>query len=147
MTIFSAIPLATVAMAALIAGYWDIRYRTIPPWLTAMTSMAGIAAQMLRFGWPGFVEAIEAGTLALSVVGLLYLAGLIGGGDLKLFAAISCAVGLHDLMTFARLTGLLGALLALLYMAGGIGGSGNQRGLPYGVAVGTAGVITLFWFR
>src|SRR3954452_17259203 len=139
MTIAAAMLLATVASAALIASYCDIRFRRIPQWLVAVTAVAGVAGQTIGFGWRGLFRAVEAGALGLLVLGLLYLAGTMGGGDVKLFAAISCAVGMNGLWVFARITGVLGAVLAIFYLASVAPFGGPRVGLPYGVAVGTAG--------
>src|SRR5437762_3490462 len=105
MTVLLAIPLATVDCAAVVAGYWDFRYRSIPQWLVGVTAVAGVAGQTIRSGWSGFFSAIAAGGAALLVLGILYVAGLMGAGDVKLFAAISCAIGLNELLVFARTTG------------------------------------------
>jgi prepilin peptidase CpaA len=148
MTIPAAIPLAIIGSAALAASYCDIRFRTIPQWLVVVISVAGVAGQTIGSGWPGLFSAVEAGTLALLVLGVLYLAGAMGGGDVKLFASISCAVGMNELWVFGRITGVLGGLLALFYLAGGARCFGDgSRALPYGVAVGAGGIITLIWFR
>ena len=148
MTTAASVSLAAVTSAALIASYCDIRFRTIPQWLVAFTSLAGLAAQTLASGWHGLFHAVEAGAFAFLILGVMYLAGVMGAGDVKLFAAISCAVGTSGLWAFARITGLLGALLAVFYLAVGAGRGGVRRtGLPYGVAIGAAGVITLVWFR
>jgi prepilin peptidase CpaA len=144
MTDVTAIPLAIIDCACVAAGYCDVRYRSIPQWLACVTTLAGIALQVLRFGPHGFFNGLGAGAAAFLVSGLLYAAGLAGGGDVKLFTAISCGAGLGQLAAFARATGLLGGLLALLYAAAGATGiSGKIRGLPYGVAVAAAGIMTL----
>jgi prepilin peptidase CpaA len=139
------VPLAVVHCACGIAAYCDMRYRLIPQPLVIVTALSGIAIQTLRSGAAGLASSVEAGVAALVVLGLLYWAGFMGGGDVKLFAAISCAIGLDQLLLFTKTTGLLGALLAFTYLAAGaVRIRGSAQGLPYGVAVAGAGVITLF---
>ena len=100
---------ALLALAALI----DVRERRIPNWLTG-----GIAAL-----YPLYVLASPmpiAWLSALAVAGAVFVFGLvlfarqlIGGGDVKLIAAMSLWTGLDNLMLFALVTSLAGGGLAL----------------------------------
>ena len=49
---------------------------------------------------------------------IFYLLGAMGGGDIKLMAALGTIVGDEKIWLAAILTGMLGALMALLYLAG-----------------------------
>jgi Flp pilus assembly protein protease CpaA len=101
--------LALLALAALI----DVRERRIPNWMTG-----GVVAL-----YPLYVLASPtpiAWLPALAVAGAVFLTGfalfarqLIGGGDVKLIAAMTLWTGLDHLMLFALVTSLAGGGLAL----------------------------------
>lgn len=100
---------ALLALAALI----DLRERRIPNWLTG-----GIAAL-----YPFYVLFSPMGIAwlwGLAVAGAVFLFGfvlfarqLIGGGDVKLIAAMTLWTGLDHLLLFALVTSLAGGGLAL----------------------------------
>jgi prepilin peptidase CpaA len=100
---------ALLALAALI----DVRERRIPNWMTG-----GVAAL-----YPLYVLVSPtpiAWLPALAVAGAVFLAGfvlfarqLIGGGDVKLIAALTLWTGLDHLVLFALVTSLAGGGLAL----------------------------------
>ncbi len=106
--------------------------------------------------------------LAVFGVGVLaWRLGLLGGGDVKLIGALGLWAGDELLAPFLVVTALLGGGLAVASMAVRRAGlllparlavglswaglpvlPGDQRGLPYGVAIGLAGawlVNRLFW--
>jgi Flp pilus assembly protein protease CpaA len=102
--------LALLALAALT----DLRERRIPNWLTG-----GVAAL-----YPGYVLlspapvawlaalALAAGVLGVGVA--LFARQLIGGGDVKLIAALSLWAGPEQFVLFALVTTLVGGVLALI---------------------------------
>jgi Flp pilus assembly protein protease CpaA len=100
---------ALLALAALI----DLRERRIPNWLTG-----GVAAL-----YPVYVLASPMGIAwlsSLAVAGAVFVFGfvlfarqLIGGGDVKLIAAMTLWTGLDHLVLFALVTSLAGGGLAL----------------------------------
>jgi prepilin peptidase CpaA len=102
--------LSLLALAALI----DVRERRIPNWLTG-----GVAAL-----YPIYVLVSPiaiAWAVALAVTFAVFLFGLvlfarqvIGGGDVKLIAAITLWAGVDHLALFALVTSLVGGALALV---------------------------------
>jgi len=92
MILFLSLTLAVCAVAAL----WDFRTGLIPNWLTLSAAAAGIVGHWAYGSLSidaraGLQEAlISAAGLVLCALspGALYLKGAMGGGDLKLFAAI-----------------------------------------------------------
>jgi Flp pilus assembly protein protease CpaA len=102
------------AMACVV--YYDGRWRRIPNFITLPLMVIGILAQIFMRGWPGFY---------LSLLGILAGAGLLlpvyllrglGGGDIKLMAAIGACVGLRLIGAVLFLTALSGGVLALLWI-------------------------------
>jgi prepilin peptidase CpaA len=96
--------------------------------------------------------------LAVFAVGLfLFVRGSMGGGDVKLLAAVSVWSGPHLLAAFAIVTGLVGALLAGLLLSplrnimprapeevtAGAGLAALRQPMPYGVAIAVGGLFVL----
>ena len=102
---------------------------------------------------------IAAGCVALAVGFLFFSRGWMGGGDAKLCAAAALWFGFEHLVEFALVSALLGGAmtLALLFVRkiplpmGLLGQSwivrlhNDEEGIPYGIALGTAGLIVYPW--
>ena len=101
--------------ACLAASYYDVRWRRIPNWLTALTAVTAIVVHAF-FGWASL-------GLTLAVMAVLTLAGAfvysrggIGGGDIKLAVAASGLLGYPLCVPFLLYTAIAGGLLALLFL-------------------------------
>jgi prepilin peptidase CpaA len=88
--------LVTATVISAIAAITDYRTGHIPNWVTMPPLCAGIVGH-LAYGWFrfGFTEGLEEGAIAIGgalfcslAPGLMYWKGGMGGGDLKLFAAL-----------------------------------------------------------
>lgn len=145
--------LVAMVVVALVAAVWDVRSLTIPNAVPALIAALflpyAIAADL---GWP---QALIAAGLALCVFAAgfgLFAAGLTGGGDVKLLAAVSLWAGPGDLATLLLATALAGAGLALLLVVpplaqamralrrGTPAAAAPRNAMPYGVAI-TAGTL------
>jgi Flp pilus assembly protein protease CpaA len=108
------LPLAGFVTLLALAALIDLRERRIPNWLTG-----GVAAL-----YPIYVLVSPIATawaVALAVTFAVFLFGLvlfarqvIGGGDVKLIAAITLWAGIDHLALFALVTSLVGGGLALV---------------------------------
>lgn len=142
-----------MVVVALVAAIWDVRSLTIPNAVPALIAALflpyAIAADL---GWP---QALIAAGIALCVFAAgfgLFAAGLTGGGDVKLLAAVSLWAGPSDLATLLLTTALAGAGLALLLVvpsfarvaralrSGMHATAAPRNAMPYGVAI-TAGTV------
>ena len=155
-----AVPVAMGLLASVLwAMFSDLRSRRIPN-----QASAAIAAFWI-------VQAVCSGAVTDSLLALLGAAGVfaggllfwrfgwLGGGDVKLLAALSLWAGGPLLLPFLLLTTLLGGVLTLAQlslargaaMAIGMGapgrrlspalvGSGRPLAVPYGLAIGAAGL-------
>ena len=89
----SSIPLLVAVVLATVAAIADLRNGTIPNWLTVPPLLLAPLAHGFAAG-PG---ALGASLLGLGVCGavpaLLFSRGAMGGGDLKLFAALGAITG------------------------------------------------------
>jgi prepilin peptidase CpaA len=145
-------------LLALAAG-WDLASYTIPNRLqlalvaafAIFVLAAGMTPAML--GWH-----LLAGFLGLAVGFTLFALGFVGGGDVKLFAAIALWLGFDlDLMDYMLIASLLGGALTLILVAlrqvplpARLTGQSwllrlhDQRaGIPYGVALAAGAFFIL----
>lgn len=99
----------TAALAALVtlAGVWDWRARRIPNWLTVAGLLAGVALNSPGSAAKGF-------GIALLVYVPLYALRAVGGGDLKLMAAMGALVGPEVWLVLFVLQAVLGGVAALV---------------------------------
>lgn len=104
--------IAATALTA-VAAFTDLRSRSIPNQLTYPALLLGLALGL----WPGSgVGAISAlaGCLAGALPALaLFCSGRLGGGDLKLLAAVGACLGLSATLEMLYLAVLAGSLLAI----------------------------------
>jgi prepilin peptidase CpaA len=140
------------------AACWDVASFTIPNWV--QVALIGVFAA-LAFALPMTASVFGAHLLA-GFVGLvagftLFALGYIGGGDAKLFACTSLALGLHDLTGYAVLASLFGGALTLSLIAIRkvpmprafaaqtwiMRLHDDRQGIPYGVALALGGVVIL----
>jgi prepilin peptidase CpaA len=161
----TAILIVGLGVLAVIA-YGDMRSRRIPNALSLAIAILGLLRIMLVHDPVTAGHTLAAGAAIFIAAFLLFWYGVIGGGDAKLVAATALLVGYHDLFGFLLLMSLCGGVLALAGLAAerfdlsfrrrprgphvsSIGQNDRYRvGLkastvPYGVAIATAGVITL----
>ncbi len=109
--------LAPIAMGILLVAAWnDIATRTIPDGLSLALIAAALllrpfADGLIPLGWS------LAGALGLFVaLALLNARGIIGGGDVKLAAAMACVLPLHFLGAFLMATALAGGVVAAVHL-------------------------------
>lgn len=107
--------IATAALTTLLglSVWFDLRSRRIPNALT----VAGLGvALLLRGSWGGgaLVEGVEGAGLALALGLVPFAVGMLGGGDVKLLAAVGGFMGPGHLIGAFLVIALVGGALALL---------------------------------
>ncbi|MEO9171205.1 MAG: prepilin peptidase [Candidatus Baltobacteraceae bacterium] len=107
--------------ACSLAAYTDLSERKVPNWLTFSTLAIALIIAALR-GLPAFEIALAMLVVALAFGVLLQSSGVLGGGDVKLLAAICVLVGFPNCVALVLYTALAGGILALI-------SSGVQRRL------------------
>jgi len=101
-----------VLICAAIAAYTDVTSRRIPNALPALLLAAGIALSALH-GWQSAVIGIGLFLAVFALGTVLFSFGLIGGGDVKLAAAASAALGWPDTAAFLLYTMVAGGIIGL----------------------------------
>ena len=101
-----------------VAAAFDLATFTIPNVLS-LALVAAFAVFGLTAGLSagGFVFHLLAGLIALVAGFALFALGYIGGGDAKLFAAVSLWLGLHDFLGYALASSIMGGFLTLALLA------------------------------
>jgi len=146
--------LALLALLLLAAGLQDLRTMHI-------ANGFSLAIAGLFVVWAG--GGLAAGRLSLLTLGLAvggavmvfalgaaaFAVGALGGGDVKLLAAVSLFAGPAGLVDFLAVTAIAGGLLGLAILAGAPIGQPAvagplrarlRRGLPYGPAIAAGGL-------
>jgi|HubBroStandDraft_5_1064220.scaffolds.fasta_scaffold432143_1 prepilin peptidase CpaA len=109
------IPLIALILAACV---YDVRYRRIPNWLTASGVFAGIAMNSFIYrGWPGFRLSLAGLAVGFTAYFILYSLRAMGGGDVKLMAAIGALVGVRDWFGIFLITAIVGGVAGLAMVA------------------------------
>ncbi len=112
-----------LAVLVLMAAVSDFRARTVPNWLTVSGALLGVGLHVYLSGWSGAkFSLLGLGLGFLIFLPLFALRGM-GGGDVKLMAAIGAMAGVSNTFVIFILTALLGGVMAvgLLLWKGGLG--------------------------
>jgi len=106
-----------LAVLAVLAGLFDLRTRRIPNWLCAAGILCGFASQIALFRWIGARDAALGAALALVIYIPLFALRAVGGGDVKLMAAVGSLAGPKSWIVIFLITALVGGLIALVMIA------------------------------
>ena len=106
--------LATLVIAA---AAFDLRTRLIPNWLCAAGLLCGFACQIALFQWSGAREAALGSGLALLIYVPLFALRAVGGGDVKLMAAVGSIAGPRSWIAIFLITAIVGGAIALVMVA------------------------------
>ena len=99
------------------AAWSDLRTRRIPNWITVPGALLGFALQAWHSGLGGALSSLAGTGLGLGIFILLYAAGGMGAGDVKLFSAVGAFMGPQALIVVFVITGLLGGIAAVALAA------------------------------
>ena len=157
--------LLTCLLAAACAT--DLRARRIPNALAAAVLVLGLVRAVMPLavhgvdpGAPALSSALFGSGVGLAVWLPLYVLGVLGAGDVKLFAAAAAWLGPHALLPASMYAALAGGVLGLAWMAARVlrrpqlaltlpasatrpTGVPDTR-IPYALAI-TAGVLAVIW--
>ncbi|MBN2714380.1 MAG: prepilin peptidase [Deltaproteobacteria bacterium] len=102
---------ALVAILACGVGtYTDIKKGVIPNWLTLPTLVLGLIMGFVANSWMGFGMALLSAFATAMVPLILFYMSAMGGGDVKLFAAIGALLGIDLSLQVLMASFMVGAL-------------------------------------
>jgi prepilin peptidase CpaA len=97
-----------------VACLTDLRTRRIPNWLTFGGAVAALAFHLWTGGLMGVVSASAGWLIGVLLFFLPFALGGMGGGDLKLLAALGAWLGPIPTVWLALYTGAAGGVMALI---------------------------------
>ena len=163
-----------IATTALTGCIWDLRTRRIPNYLTFGAAALGVGYALITGGWAAAGLSAAGWAVGLMLfIPFFCLRGL-GGGDVKLLAALGAWFGPAGMLVLAFYTALAGGLMALVvvlvngyfstafkniwlllchWRVTGLSAvpdisldNPHSKRLPYGVAI-AAGAVTTLWLH
>ena len=128
-------PIADIILPAacivyILAATNDLVARIIPDTCSLALLLLGLSRLILIDGSASAVADAATAAGVFTVLVMLCMAGLLGGGDAKLIAASTFFLGFERLADFFSTTALSGGILALLYLIGHTVLSGRTMQLP-----------------
>ncbi len=160
--------LAGGACFALAGAAFDLRWRRIPNRLTGAAILTALAVNTLMNGMRGLLDSLAACLVAGAVFAIMFFMGGMGGGDVKLMAAIAAFAGLGRLTELLLATALAGGVFAVAtaLVHGSLGatlrsafrwvwprrmaedtspdGTRHRLYLPYGVPIAVGALLTFY---
>jgi prepilin peptidase CpaA len=160
MIIESLVPALFVAAflgLVLFAAASDIGSMTIPNWVSiALALVFPLAALSAQMPWPQIGLHAGVGVLVFLAGFALFAMGVLGGGDVKVIAAVSVWTGVSALAPFAFWTTAAGGVLALTVLLARKAAAPADtrppflnrlldpaRGIPYAVAIAVGAIASL----
>ncbi|HXT99002.1 MAG TPA: prepilin peptidase [Polyangia bacterium] len=159
-------PLGLGLIAAIVFDLWR---RRIPNAISGLVLLSGLVVRFADQGGWGAIQGLGAAALVVAALYRPWLAGGVGGGDVKLAAAVAAWVPFARLPWFVLSAALAGGVvalvnyalaradvraeirvnLALVVLQGELpkvpSHRSKHRGVPYGVAIACGAVLTLFF--
>jgi prepilin peptidase CpaA len=102
---------AVVGIAAIADDLWK---RRISNWIPSLAFGAGMILQTSQAGWRGAGAALLGTATGAAVFLVFYVAGGMGGGDVKLMAGFGALLGTRQLLEAALWTAGCGGIMAAL---------------------------------
>ena len=135
---------AALAAALLIAAAGDLRTRTIPNWLNAAIGLFAIPFWWFSglSLWPDVAVQIAVATGLFMLFALAFRLGAMGGGDVKMVAALALWLPPGAVLKLLVIMSLAGGVLTLaMLVRHRAAKAGHELEIPYGVAIAFGG----FW--
>jgi len=111
---FPAPHLLCLGVCVVIATVWDLAKRRIPNAVTGAAAVLGMVAQLVdRGGWSA-ASGVAAAIVSVALLYRPWAAGGIGGGDVKMAAAVAIWVGLGGMIRYAVAVAAAGGIVALV---------------------------------
>ncbi len=117
----------------------DLRSREVPDWIPLLIVAWACLATALGLHKVSWIGLIAGALVGLGLSAAVFFLGGLGGGDVKLLAAIGAAVGPWALLSILAWMALAGGILALIAAARG------KRDFAYVPAIAVGVVVETVW--
>jgi len=101
-------------IVAIVGAAKDLHGRRIPNLLTYSGLLSGLAVRLVVAGWPGLKGGTAGVVLAGGVFFVLFALGSVGGGDVKLMAAVGAWAGVAQVVTILLAASIIGGVMAAI---------------------------------
>lgn len=135
---------AILAAMLIVAAVGDLRSRIIPNWLNAAIALLAIPFWWLAglSLWPEVALQIAAAAVLFGLFALAFHFGMMGGGDVKLVAAVALWLPFAAVVKLLVIMSIAGGVLsAAMMLRQRFGKHEEAPEVPYGVAIAFGG----FW--
>ena len=142
---FTDLLLLGLAAILVVAAVIDVRTFTISNRLNlAVALLAPVYWLSVALPWPGFAVQLGAAAIVFALLAVAFYAGMMGGGDVKLAAALALWFPPVATIKFLVLMSLAGGVLTLAMLAWHRARKSEGRPeIPYGVAIAFGGLAIL----
>ena len=143
---FTQLLLLTLATILVIAAVIDVRTYTISNRLNLTVALLAPVywASVALSPWPDVAAQLAVGAIVFVLLAGAFYAGLMGGGDVKLAAALSLWFSPVSTIRFLVLMSIAGGVLTLIILAWHRARKREGRPeIPYGVAIAFGGLAIL----
>jgi prepilin peptidase CpaA len=134
--------LLILAASLLYAAVRDLQCRRIPNWLTASIALLAVPFWMSLSlpVWPDVAIRIGLAAAVFAVFAALFYAGMMGGGDVKLIAAVALWLTPVAVLHLLVIMAIAGGVLTLAMVAKARLARSGTPEIPYGVAIAIGGM-------
>jgi prepilin peptidase CpaA len=142
--VFADLLIAILAAMLIVAAAGDLRTRTIPNWLNASIALGAVPFWALSGMslWPEVALQIAVAAGVFALFAMAFYAGAMGGGDVKMVAAVALWLPLGAVLKLLVIMSLAGGVLTIaMLVRQRLAKSRHQLEIPYGVAIAFGG----FW--
>jgi prepilin peptidase CpaA len=143
---FTDLLLLALAAILVVAAVGDVRTFTISNRLNLTVALLAPVywASVALSPWPGIAVQVAAAATVFVLFAAAFYAGMMGGGDVKLAAALALWFSPFTTLRFLVLTSLAGGVLTLAVVAWHRARKREGRPeVPYGVAIAAGGIAIL----
>ena len=122
----------------------DYKTQIIPDGLVGVIAVSGVLYNLLYVP-QGIMDMLFGGTLGFAVMLLIFIIsrGGMGGGDVKLSAAVGLWLGVEGMLLFLLLAFIMGGVISLLLLVSGVKHKGDA--VPFGPFLCLAAFVTVLY--
>jgi prepilin peptidase CpaA len=143
---FTDLLLLALAVILIVAAVIDVRTFTISNRLNLTVALLAPVywASVALSPWPDMVVQLAGAAIVFALLACAFYAGMMGGGDVKLAAALALWFSPPSTIKFLVLTSIAGGVLTLVVLAWHRARKREGRPeIPYGVAIAFGGLAIL----